>query len=84
VDTSSIRATPHTFRHQAITWLTRHSGTADAELQLITGYARQETLAAHQHIALDGELEKEYQDRMRGVPRQSNRKSGASSAALIR
>ena len=30
---------PHTFRHQAITWLTRHSGLADAELQLITGHA---------------------------------------------
>lgn len=33
-----VRATPHTFRHQAITGLTRHSGMADAELQLITGH----------------------------------------------
>ncbi|MHB0960063.1 MAG: tyrosine-type recombinase/integrase [Pirellulaceae bacterium] len=42
---AGVRATPHTFRHQAITLLTRHSGMADAELQLITGHARRETLA---------------------------------------
>lgn len=42
---AGVQATPHTFRHQAITWLTRHSGLADAELQLITGHARRETLA---------------------------------------
>ena len=24
---AGVNATPHTFRHQAITWLTRHSGT---------------------------------------------------------
>ena len=38
---AGVKATPHTFRHQAITWLTRHSGLADAELQLITGHAKQ-------------------------------------------
>lgn len=64
---AGVRATPHTFRHQAITWLTRHSGLADAELQLITGHARRETLAIYQHIALDGELEKRYQEAMKGV-----------------
>ena len=42
---AGLKATLHTFRHQAITWLTRHSGLADAELQLITGHARRETLA---------------------------------------
>ena len=42
---AGVRATPHIFRHQAKTWLTRHSGLADAELQLITGHARRETLA---------------------------------------
>lgn len=47
--------------------LTRHSGMADAELQLITGHARRETLAVYQHIALDGELEKKYHDAMRDV-----------------
>lgn len=64
---AGVKATPHTFRHQAITWLTRHSGMADAELQLITGHARRETLAVYQHIALDGELETKYQDAMRKV-----------------
>ncbi|MHB0959305.1 MAG: tyrosine-type recombinase/integrase [Pirellulaceae bacterium] len=64
---AGVKATPHTFRHQAITWLTRHSGMADAELQLITGHARRETLAVYQHVALDGELEKKYQDSMKEV-----------------
>jgi integrase len=36
---AGVNSTPHTFRHQAITWLTRHSGLADAELQLITDHA---------------------------------------------
>jgi site-specific recombinase XerD len=64
---AGVKATPHTFRHQAITWLTRHSGMADAELQLITGHARRETLAVYQHVALDGELERKYQDAMKGA-----------------
>lgn len=62
---ANVRATPHTFRHQAITWLTRHSGLADAELQLITGHARRETLAVYQHVALDGDLEAKYQETMK-------------------
>ncbi len=61
---AGVKCTPHTFRHQAITWLTRHSGMADAELQLITGHARRETLAVYQHIALDGQLEGKYQEAM--------------------
>jgi integrase len=61
-EAAGVKATPHTFRHQAITWLTRHSGLADAELQLITGHARRETLAIYQHVALDGNLEAKYQE----------------------
>ncbi len=64
---AGVKATPHTFRHQAITWLTRHSGLADAELQLITGHARRETLAIYQHVALDGDLEQKYQEAMKKV-----------------
>ncbi len=64
---AGVTATPHTFRHQAITWLTRHSGLADAELQLLTGHARRETLAVYQHVALDGDLEGKYQQAMRMV-----------------
>lgn len=52
---AGVVCTPHTFRHQAITWLTRHSGLVDAELQLITGHAPRETLAVYQHVALDGD-----------------------------
>jgi integrase/recombinase XerD len=62
---AGVKATPHTFRHQAITWLTRHSGMADAELQLITGHAKRETLAIYQHVALDGALEAKDQKAMR-------------------
>lgn len=48
-----------------VTYLTRHSGLADAELQLITGHSRRETLAIYQHVALDGELEDKYQAAMK-------------------
>ena len=64
---AGVKATPHTFRHQAITWPTRHSGLADAELQLITGHARRETLAIYQHVAFDGDLEQKYQEAMKKV-----------------
>ena len=64
---AGVKATPHSFRHQAITWLTRHSGMADAELQLITGHARRETLAVYQHVALDGQIEERYQAAMKEV-----------------
>jgi integrase/recombinase XerD len=66
-DLAGVKATPHTFRHQCITWLTRHSGLADAELQLVTGHSRRETLSIYQHILLDGELEQKYQQAMRNV-----------------
>jgi site-specific recombinase XerD len=62
---AGVKATPHTFRHQAITYLTRHSDLADAELQLITGHSRRETLAIYQHIAMDEQLEKRYQQAMK-------------------
>jgi integrase/recombinase XerD len=64
---AGVKATPHTFRHQAITWLTRQSGLADAELQLITGHSRRESLALYQHVALDGLLEQKYQEAMKKV-----------------
>jgi hypothetical protein len=38
---------------------------ADAELQLITGHAKRETLAIYQHLALDDQLEERYQKAMR-------------------
>ena len=64
---AGVKATPHTFRHRCITWLTRLSGLADAELQLVNGHARRETLAVYQHVALDGELEHRYQEAMKKI-----------------
>ena len=64
---AGVKATPHTFRHQAISWLTKNSGMADAELQLITGHAKRETLAIYQHVALDSKLEDKYQSAMKEV-----------------
>jgi len=64
---AGVTATPHTFRHQFATWLTRNSGLADAELQLLTGHSRRETLSIYQHIALDDDLEAKYQKAMAGV-----------------
>ena len=43
------------------------TGLADAEIQLISGHAKRETLAIYQHIALDEELEKKYHDSMKNV-----------------
>jgi integrase/recombinase XerD len=40
---------------------------ADAELQLITGHAKRETLAIYQHVALDAQLEERYQRAMQGI-----------------
>jgi len=64
---AGVHCTPHSFRHSCITFLTRNSGLADAELQLITGHARRETLAVYQHVALDGELEDRYQQAMKEI-----------------
>lgn len=64
---AGVKATPHSFRHQSITWLTRHSGLADAELQLITGHSQRESLKIYQYIALDEQLEEKYQEAMKKV-----------------
>jgi integrase/recombinase XerD len=64
---AGVNATPHTFRHQAITWLTKNSGLADAELQLITGHSQRTSLAIYQHVAVDGQLADRYQQAMKDV-----------------
>jgi integrase len=64
---AGIHATPHVFRHQCITFLTKTSGLADAELQLITGHARRETLSVYQHVAVDGQLADKYQAAMKNA-----------------
>ena len=51
----------HAFRHQAITWLTRRSGLADAERQLIMGHARceRQRFGSHRKSAAFGWLSRE-------------------------
>jgi site-specific recombinase XerD len=66
-EAAGVKASPHTFRHQAIAYLTRHSGLADAELQLITGHTRRETLAIYQHVALDGDIQRKFEEAMKGA-----------------
>jgi integrase/recombinase XerD len=62
---AGIKATPHTFRHQAITWLTKH-GFTDTELMLITGHSSKESLKVYQHLALK-DIEVKYQKAMRKI-----------------
>jgi len=64
---ADVRATPHTFRHQAITWLTKNAGLADAELQLITGHSQRSSLQIYQHVAVDGKLNEKYQQAMKEI-----------------
>jgi integrase/recombinase XerD len=64
---AGVTATPHTFRHQALTWLTRQGGLADAEIQVLSGHARRETLAVYQHVAIDADLRAKYAEAMRGA-----------------
>ena len=40
---------------------------ADAELQLITGHSRRETLSIYQHVSLDSELEAKYEQAMKAT-----------------
>jgi len=62
---SGIKATPHTFRHQAITWLSKH-GFTDSELMVITGHSSKESLKIYQHLDLK-DVEKKYQKAMKKV-----------------
>ncbi len=64
-DKVGVKATPHTFRHQAITWLTKH-GLTDAELMLITGHSSKESLKVYQHLALQ-DVEGKYQEAMKRI-----------------
>jgi integrase len=64
---AGVKATPHTFRHQSITLLTRSSGLADAELQLLTGHSQRESLAIYQNVALDDALDGKYQKAMKEI-----------------
>lgn len=61
---AGVKATPHTFRHQMITHLTR-CGMTNGQLMPITGHEWQSALAIYQHVALDRKLEDAYDQAMR-------------------
>jgi integrase/recombinase XerD len=53
------RMSPHSFRHQMLTWLTK-SGLSDAQIQLISGHSSKKSLEVYQHLSLDA-VEASYQ-----------------------
>jgi uncharacterized lipoprotein YbaY len=63
VTAAARNATPPKSRQSRLAVLS----VADAELQLITGHARRETLAVYQHVAVDGQLADKYQAAMKDV-----------------
>ncbi|MFO0960873.1 MAG: tyrosine-type recombinase/integrase [Isosphaeraceae bacterium] len=62
---AGVTATPHTFRHQALTWLTSVSGLQDREIQLLSGHERRETLQIYQHIGLNADITAKYRESMK-------------------
>jgi integrase/recombinase XerD len=53
------RISPHSFRHQMLTWLTK-SGLSDAQIQLISGHSSKKSLEIYQHLGLES-VEASYQ-----------------------
>jgi site-specific recombinase XerD len=51
--------TPHTLRHQCLTYLTS-KGLTDSQIQLISGHSDKETLSIYQHLSLE-QVEASYQ-----------------------
>jgi integrase/recombinase XerD len=60
------RIYPHLFRHQLLTYLTKH-GIVDAKIQLISGHSDRASLAIYQDLSLV-DIEKEYQQAMKSFP----------------
>lgn len=64
-EAAGIKANPHLFRHQCLTWLTK-SGLSDSQIQLISGHSSKKSLERYQHLAL-GDVTPAYQDAMRKI-----------------
>jgi integrase/recombinase XerD len=62
---AGVDASPHSLRHQMLTWLTKH-GFNDAELMLISGHSSKESLKIYQHLSL-GDIQGKYQEAMKKV-----------------
>jgi integrase/recombinase XerD len=57
---------PHLFRHQLITYLTRH-GIISPKLQLLSGHATEQSLAVYRELALS-DVAGEYEAAMKAFP----------------
>jgi site-specific recombinase XerD len=62
---AGVDASPHSLRHQMLTWLTKH-GFNDAELMLISGHSSKDSLKIYQHLSL-GDIQHKYEDAMKKV-----------------
>jgi integrase/recombinase XerD len=60
------RVYPHLFRHQLITYLTRH-GIISPKLQLLSGHTTEQSLAIYRELALS-DVAEEYETAMRTFP----------------
>ena len=60
------RVYPHLFRHQLITYLTKH-GIISPKLQLLSGHATEQSLAVYRELALS-DVAEEYQAAMQTFP----------------
>jgi len=60
------RVYPHLFRHQLITYLTKH-GIISPKLQLLSGHAVEQSLAIYRELALS-DVAEEYEAAMRTFP----------------
>jgi len=60
------RVYPHLFRHQLITYLTRH-GIISPKLQLLSGHSEEKSLAVYRDLALSDVVE-EYEEAMKSFP----------------
>jgi len=60
------RVYPHLFRHQIITFLTKH-GIISPKLQLLSGHSEEKSLAVYRDLALS-DVEGEYEEAMKSFP----------------
>jgi integrase/recombinase XerD len=60
------RVYPHLFRHQLITYLTKH-GIISPKLQLLSGHTAEQSLAIYRELSLS-DVAEEYEAAMRTFP----------------
>jgi len=60
------RVYPHLFRHQLITYLTKH-GIVSPKIQLLSGHSEEKNLAIYRDLALS-DVAEEYEEAMKDFP----------------